>query len=107
MEPTDTTPEKKKRGRPPLPPELKKPKKQGISGRKEGGYASQKKYKETHPEKNKEWCKNRRKKYYMPTLLIPIEHRDELKELMNSQGMTLSDFFLDAVETKYDIVLRK
>lgn len=111
MEPTDTTPEKKKRGRPPLPPELKKPKKSvsGISARKEGGYAAQKKYWETHAEKIKEIRARTREKnrgyLYEPRLRLTTKSKEQLEELCSSSGLSITKLFCALVKEKYGVEL--
>lgn len=98
----------KKRGRPPLSDEQKamrknKTSKPGISATKEGGYASQKRYRANHPEKVKEW----QHRYYEPKVRILQEYRAELERLARETQLTLSELFISAVEEKYCVVLHK
>lgn len=101
--------EKKKRGRPPLPPELRAKKKSGISATKEGGYAAQKKYRLAHPEKEKERYKRewekRRETLYEPRLRIPLENRTMIEEICSSENLSLTQLFFSLVKEKYGIDL--
>lgn len=104
--------EKKKRGRPPLTDEQKEMRrieanKKQADRHKRNGYASQKKYKEAHPDKEREWHKISRARYYMPTLRIPKEFHANLVELSNQAGLSINQLFINAVEEKYNIVLHK
>lgn len=99
---------KKKRGRPPLTPEQKamrqkKVSKPGISSTKMGGYASQRRYKENHPDKVKEW----QRRYYEPKVRVLQEYRADLERLCRETQLTLSQLFVGAVEEKYCVVLQK
>ena len=101
--------EKKKRGRPPLPPELRAKKKSGISATKEGGYAAQKKYRKTHPEKIRElWAEQRKREketIFQPRLRIPIKNRVVLEALCSSENLSLTQLFFSLVKEKYGIDL--
>lgn len=109
MEPTDTTPEKKKRGRPPLPPELKKPKKysRGISGRKEGGYISQKKYRESHAEEIRQKEREKRKNAYEIRIRVPSSMKQEIINMAKERNVNPSNLFIKAFEEKFQIKIEK
>lgn len=95
--------EKKKRGRPPLPPEVKA---ERVAQRnayksayhKRTQYAAQKKYKATHPEVY-------RGKYYEPKIRVPLDKKESLVSLMERTGLTITQLFIGAVEEKYGVIL--
>lgn len=97
----------KKRGRPPMPPELKaqvleerRIKKNAYKKAydKANGYSSQKKYKAAHPEVY-------RGRHYEPKLRIPLGRKDTLAQLMAQTGLTITQLFVGAVEEKYGVIL--
>jgi len=77
---------------------------------KEGGYLDQKKYKERHPEKVKEWRRKQKQrekgKIYEPKLRFAIEFKPTLENLVKETGMSLNLLCISALEEKYGIVLR-
>lgn len=85
--------ETKKRGRPPLSPELK-----AESQAKRKAY--EKEYRKSHPEI---YCG----RFYEPKLRIPIANKEELLSLLASTGLSISQIFIDAVREKYGIDLSK
>lgn len=98
--------EVKRRGRPPHTPEEKslrneQRKKAANEWHKKTGYAAQKKYRETHPDK----VAKQRKQNYEPKIRIPLEFRPNLDELLSKTGMTITELFVGAVEEKYAITL--
>lgn len=109
MEPTDTTPEKKKRGRPPLPPELKATTGQENSSVKKDKYAAQKKYQRTHPEKMREIQARKRAKargyIYEPRLRLTMKSKEQLEELCSSSGLSITKLFCALVKEKYGVEL--
>jgi hypothetical protein len=78
---------KRGRGRPPLPPEMKKPKR---NYHKENGYAALKKFRENNLELR---------------VLIPIASKPILDRIASEVNLSISALFLNAVEEKYDIQL--
>ena len=98
---------KKKRGRPPLNPDLKA---QNVALRREKhaayqreyakrtGCAAQKKYRASHPEVY-------RGRHYEPKLRIPIEKKDVLMRLVAETGMSITQLFVEAVQEKYNVTL--
>lgn len=97
--------EKKKRGRPPLPPGIKA---ERVAQRnasinayhKSTGWAAQKKYKASH----RDVCRGRT---YEPKLRIPMDKKDILVQLMAQTGLTITQLFVGAVEEKYGVNLHK
>lgn len=103
--------EKKRRGRPPLSDGQKKNRTRGVSSTKEGGYASQKRYRQNHPEKVREQKRKQnarlRETHYEPKLWLPRESQEIIANLMAATGLTLTQLFAGAVEEKYNIVIQK
>lgn len=103
---------KKKRGRPPLSDEERELRRSEANKKqaerfKKNGYAAQKKYHSTHPEKERERSAERHKKNRYIKIQISREYEPTLNDVVASTGCTLTDIFLSAVEEKYKIVLRK
>ena len=99
----------KKRGRPPLPPEQRKERKtskSGVSSTKAGGYASQKRYRENHPDRVREQRRKRQNALYEPKLHIPVENKPVLEKLLAETGYNLTQLCLSAVEEKYGVTLQ-
>ena len=103
MSDTKNQTEKKGRGRPPLSPEEKELRRIEYNRRsnehhKKTGYVAQKKYKGTHPEVYD---------FYQPKVNIDKQYVDVLKSLVEKNQMTISEFFVDAVEKVYGVALSK
>lgn len=101
---------KKKRGRPPLSPEIKAERialKNASTNayHKKNGYAAQEKYRQAHPEKYRAYRETARGRTYEPKLRIPIEKKDELASLLQSEGVSLTQMFVTLVMEKYGINL--
>lgn len=60
------------------------------------GYPNQKRYRETH-----------RGEFYEPKLRLPAASREVLDRLLQQTGMNTTQFFADAVMSKYGIDLTK
>lgn len=95
---------KKRPGRKPLPPELKK--KNGISARKEGGYEAQRRYKERHREELLAKQRIKRVNFYEVDVLMPAANKEIVRRLCKEHGVTTSELFLRAFQEKYGIDLR-
>lgn len=103
--------EQKKRGRPPLPEDVKKAHKAEWNRRnnerkKQGGWAAEKKYAAAHPEIRAKKYANWTAKYYSPKINIPRESKPAFDSLLASTGKTISELVLEAVEEKYNVTLR-
>lgn len=101
---------KKKRGRPPMSPELKAERivqKNALTNayHKKNGYASQKKYREAHPDKYRTYRATSNGRTYEPKLRIPIDKKEELTLLLQSEGVSLTQLFMILVMEKYGINL--
>jgi hypothetical protein len=86
---------KKKRGRPPLSPEMKavsKSKKQAYNNayKKAHGYVSQKKYHSMQ---------------YEPKIRVPVEKKKMLIDLLATENSSLTGMFVSLVKEKYGIDL--
>ena len=83
--------------------------KRGFSSTKEGGYATQKKYKASHPEKVREWSRNKRQrdkgKYYEPKIRIRVDYIPALQKLKEESGLSISQLFIISIKDKYGIAL--
>lgn len=99
----------KKRGRPPIPPEERvkraeeRREKRKIYKReydKSTGYISQKKYKASHPEMY-------HGRFYEPKVRIPIDKKNDLLQLLDATGMTMTQLFVVAVREKFGVELFK
>lgn len=73
-----------------------KKKRAGFSSTKEGGYMSQKRYRESH-----------RGIYYEPKIRIPAAKEPVLKKLLADTGLSITELCLTAIEEKYGVDLRK
>ena len=91
-------------------PDDKKPKR-SLSSTKAGGYATQKKYHATHPEKVKEWRRKQKERekgtIYEPKIRLQIEYKPVLEKLLADTGMSITTICLTALEEKYGVVLQK
>jgi len=98
---------KKGRGRPPLSPEEKELRRIAKNKRtneyhKQSGYAAQRKYDSANPEKIAEI----RDSYYSPKIYIDRDFEEKFNQLFkDSKLKSMSEFFINAVEEKYDVVL--
>ena len=103
--------EKKKRGRPPLPPELKKPYKRSFKSSKEGGYESQRLYREAHREEIKERDKKRAQKrmeiFFAVQIFIPRENRPYLDSLCKETESSMRELFFNAFKETYGVDISK
>lgn len=102
--------ESKKRGRPPLDPAEKEKRRiernqKRNAARKASGWATDKKYRELHPDKVREFRVNSSIKYYSPKINIPRESKPTFDSLLASTGKTISELVLDALEEKYSVNL--
>lgn len=77
----------------------------GISSTKAGGYASQKRYKQNHPDRVIEQRRKRSERLFEPKLRIPRKNKHIVDRLISETGMNLSDLFIRAVEDKYGVTL--
>jgi len=100
---------KRGRGRPPLSPEEKEQRqgeytKRSNEAHKKSNYAAKKKYFAANPDKVKEWRGN----YYEPKVRIHKDFVPEFQALIASTDFSsITDFFISAVEEKYNIILSK
>lgn len=89
----------------------KKPAKRSLSSTREGGYATQKKYHATHPEKVKEWRRKQKERekgtIYEPKIRLQIKYKPVLEKLLADTGMSITTICLTALEEKYGVVLQK
>lgn len=107
--------QKRGRGRPPLTDEQKAMRqtksKRGVSSTKEGGYLSQKRYRQNHPDRVREQKRKQgvrlRETHYEPKLRLPREAQDTIAHLMADAGLTITQLFAGAVEEKYGVTLQK
>lgn len=88
-----------------------KKKRAGFSSTKEGGYMSQKRYKENHPDRIKEQRRKQKEKMrgviYERKLRLPVSSKAALDELLQSTGLSITELCLTAIEEKYGVDLRK
>ena len=89
----------KKRGRPPLSPEIKaeRASRKGILANayhKQTGYAAQARYRTAHPEKYRNYREIAKGKTYEPKLRIPIEKKEALTQLLDREHMSLTHMFV-------------
>lgn len=86
-------------------------KRAGISSTKEGGYASQKRYRQNHPDRVREQKRKQserlRGKTYEPKLRIPIENKAIIEKLLSDTGLTITQLCVGAVEEKYGVTILK
>lgn len=99
----------KKRGRPPMSPEMKAERTAKRSAatnayHKSTGYAAQNKYRQSHIEQYRDYRKSLRGKTYEPKLRIPMDKKDALLRLMEQTGLTITQLCIGAVEEKYNII---
>lgn len=92
---------KKKIGRPPLSPQEREARRiaknrYGNERQKQRGYPARKRYVEKH-----------RGEIYEPKLRIPAYNKPLLEKLLADTGLTITQLFLDALETKYGVDLSK
>ena len=89
----------------------KKTSKAGFSSTKEGGYASQKRYRANHPDKIREQKRKQRERsrglIYEPKLRIPIENKSVLEKLLSDTGLNITQLCIGAVEEKYGVTIQK
>lgn len=103
--------EEKKRGRPPLPEDVRKAR---SIERQQKYYASHKaqkrkrdeKYRANHPDLQAQKYAKKIAKYYSPKINIPRESKPAFDFLLASTGKTISELVLDALEEKYSVNLR-
>lgn len=103
--------ESKKRGRPPLPEDVKRARqaernRRNNERKKQNGWIAEKKYAATHPEIKAKKYANWSEKYYSPKINIPREFKPTFDTLLASTGKTISELVLEAVEEKYSVTLR-
>ena len=83
----------------------------GFSSTKEGGYVSQKRYRENHPDRIKEQRRKQKEKtrgiLYERKLRLPMSSKAALDELLQSTGLSITELCLTAIEEKYGVDLRK
>lgn len=83
----------------------------GISSTKEGGYASQKRYRQNHPDRVREQKRKQserlRGKTYEPKLRIPIENKPIVEKLLSETGLTITQLCIGAIEEKYGVTILK
>lgn len=96
--------EPKKRGRPPLTSDEREARraaqnKKAMERHKKNGYAAQKKYRATHPEKYNQ--------NYEPKVRIPLEFKATIESLTQETGLSITRLFICAVEEKYHVVLHR
>jgi hypothetical protein len=102
----DETP--KRKGRPPLPPELKKPKKKPERNyHNESGYAAQKKWSAKNPQIRKECDKKRRETHYEAKFRISKDFAPVIEKIIKDTGFSANALLIDALEQKYGVILRK
>jgi hypothetical protein len=104
--------EKRKRGRPPLSPELKA---ERAAARKEynkaylkaHGFAAQRKYDKTEKgvAARRNYVKKNAGKRYAARISIPASKKDVLLDLVKSSNMSINKFFVSLVEEKYNVDL--
>ena len=101
--------EKKKRGRPPLPPDLRAKKKSGVSATKEGGYVAQKKYYRANKEKilsqKKTYRDSKKGTIFEPRLRVPVFSKEKLEKLCADTGLSITHLFFSLVKEKYGVDL--
>lgn len=85
----------------------KKKHKAGFSSTKEGGYATQKKYRVEHPDRVKAARIKAAQKNYEPKVRIPREYKTAFDALLTQTGLTITELFIGAVEEKYNIILHR
>lgn len=101
---------KKKRGRPPMSSEMKA---ERVARRnastnayhKRNGYASQEKYRQAHPDRYLAYREAAKGRTYEPKLRIPIDKKDKLTSLLQSEDVSLTQLFITLVMEKYGINL--
>lgn len=81
--------------------------KRELARQKATGYAAQKKYRETHPNAERERSAKRRIDSRTIAIRIKREYEPVLDEIVSSTGRTMTDIFISAVEEKYGVVLHK
>ena len=85
--------QKRRPGRPRIYPEGEhRPHKSGFASTKAGGWASQKKYRETH-----------KGLVYARTFRMPASNKPYFEQLVKQTGMSISALCLDAIREKYGI----
>lgn len=89
----------KRRGRPPLPPEVKEArriakKKKDNEREKQRGYPAQAKYR-----------KGRRGTVYEFRVSIPLEQKSELDRLIDATGLSKTELFCFAINEKFGVDL--
>ena len=102
----------KKRGRPPLSDadrELRRIErnKKSNEAHKRSGYAARKKYEKNNPEKVRKIKIKSSEKYSDIHIYIPKEYKPILDEIIFDAKLSITDFFLSAIEEKYNIKLTK
>lgn len=102
--------EKKKRGRPPLPPEEKERRRVAKNAtvaayHKSTGYAAQNKYKKANPERYREYNRRARETVYEPKIRLHVSKKEALQSLLQAEGLSLTQLFVTLVLEKYGIDL--
>lgn len=85
--------------------------KRELARQKATGYAAQKRYRERHPEKTRQYRKKQKERekgtVYEPKIRLKIEYKQALLDLLSETELSITDLCLGAVEEKYGVVLRK
>lgn len=97
-------PDKANKKRVPLTPEELEARriarnKSAMERHKKNGYAAQKKYRASHPEKYNQ--------NYEPKVRIPLEFKPTIESLTKETGLSITQLFISAVEEKYQVVLHR
>lgn len=83
--------------------------KRELARQKATGYAAQKRYREKHPEKAREYRQKQtdREKgnIYEPRLRLPIEDKKILQQLCSQTGLTITQLCVIAIKEKYGVIL--
>ena len=83
----------------------------GISATKAGGYASQKRYRQNHPDRVREQKRKQNERLrgstYEPKLRIPMENKHILEKLLADTGLSITELCIGAVEEKYGVTIQK
>lgn len=81
--------------------------KRELARQKATGYAAQKRYRQMHPDAERERSAKRRMDSRTIAIRIKREYEPILDEIVSSTGKTMTDIFISAVEEKYGVVLHK
>lgn len=86
-------------------------KRAGVSSTKEGGYASQKRYRQNHPDRVREQKRKQNERLrgsiYEPKLRIPMENKHILEKLLADTELSITQLCIGAVEEKYGVTIQK